>query len=284
MDKVRDILLYFVAALAMFSLLCAVYQAMHGQNGSATVLGAIFVAGTMIVFIPQLELLKVFGVEAKLREVKDTLTEAQVLTKKLNKLAVINARVSYILMGWGNRLDGPTAKEKQAILDEVDRQLADMEITPDERASITKPFVQLIGIDFYYIYVVVMERYAKVKSADVTRAYERDKSDANRAAVQKFTDEEGKWMATKGGAPIGNINGFVFEEAIDKATPRDWLSDQERVKAMMFAQQLIGMFKACEKKGGYTPEAADFVDHYRSPRGVDEKSRELFGRAYGDVL
>ena len=88
----------------------------------------------------------------------------------------------------------------------------------------------------------------------------------------------------KGGASTGNINGFVFEEAIDEAIPRDWLSGQERIQAKMFAQQLISMFKACEKKGGYTPEAAEFVDYYRSARGIDEKSRELFGRAYGDVL
>ena len=147
MDRVRDILLYFVAALAMFSLLCAVYQAMQGQIGSATVLGGLFVACTMIVYIPQLELLKVFGVEARLREVKDTLTEAQVIINRLNRLSAVNTRVSYMLMGWGNRMDGPTAKDKQSILDDVDRQLVEIHmLSPQERGAITKPYVQLIGL------------------------------------------------------------------------------------------------------------------------------------------
>ncbi|RXG93245.1 hypothetical protein [Bradyrhizobium vignae] len=282
-DKLRDIVLFAAGLIAVGALFMAAFEGLNQRFASATFLGTLGVACVFLVFMPNIEMFKVWGVEAKLREVKDTLTQAQVLTKKLNKLAAINARVSYILMGWGNRMDGPSAKEKQAILDEVDKQLADMEISLEERASITKPFVQLIGIDFYYIYVVVMERYAKVKSADVTRAYEKDKSDANRAIVQKFIDEEGRWMAAKGGGPTGDINSFVFEEAINRATPREWLNDQERVKAMTFAQQLITMFKACEKKGGYTPEGAEFVDNYRRPRGVDEKSRELFGRAYGDT-
>lgn len=283
-DRLRDIVLFAAGLIAIGSLFMAVFEGLNQRFPSAGFLGTLGVVCTFLVFMPKIEVFKVWGVEAKLREVKDTLTEAQVLTKKLNKLASINARVSYILMGWGNRMDGPSAKEKQAVLDEVDKQLADMEITPEERASTTKPFVQLIGIDFYYIYVVVMERYANVKSADVTKAYEKDKSESNRAATQKFVDAQGRWMAVKGGAPSRDVNSFVFEEAINRAVPTEWLNDQERVKAMAFAQQLISMFKACEKKGGYTPEAAEFVDNYRRPRGVDEKSRELFGRAYGDNL
>jgi hypothetical protein len=66
MDRIREIVLYFVAALAMFSLLCAVYQAMNKAAGSAIVLAGIFIASTFIVFLPKLEVLKAFGVEARL--------------------------------------------------------------------------------------------------------------------------------------------------------------------------------------------------------------------------
>jgi hypothetical protein len=65
MDRVRDIFLYFVAALTMFSLLCAVYQAMNDRLGSAGTLAVIFLVGALIVFIPQLEVLKALGVEAR---------------------------------------------------------------------------------------------------------------------------------------------------------------------------------------------------------------------------
>lgn len=37
MERVRDLFLYFVEALAMFALLCAVYQAMNDEFGSAAI-------------------------------------------------------------------------------------------------------------------------------------------------------------------------------------------------------------------------------------------------------
>jgi hypothetical protein len=54
MDRVRDIFLYFVAALAMFSLLCAVYQAMNDKLWSATLLGSIFLVSALVLYIPRL--------------------------------------------------------------------------------------------------------------------------------------------------------------------------------------------------------------------------------------
>jgi hypothetical protein len=280
MDRVRDILLYFVAALAMFALLCAVYQAMQNQNWSATVLGALFVACVMIVYINQLELLKVFGVEAKLRKVDDTLTEAQVIAGRLTELSKINARVSYMLMGWGNRMDGPSAKDKQAIIDDVDKQLVELKISPQERASISKSYVQLIGVDLYYICIQVMERYAAVKNREIMGTYDKDRSDANRVAAQNFTAAQGKWMAAKSAGPFSNIDGYVFEDVINRATPVDWLNTQEQAIAKGFANQLTAMFKACEAKGGYTPEAAEFIDKYRGMGGIDAKMKELFGVSY----
>jgi len=66
MDRIRDILLYVVAAFAMLSFACAVYQAMNEKNGSAAALGGIAVAATLLVFFPRLEVFKAFGVEARL--------------------------------------------------------------------------------------------------------------------------------------------------------------------------------------------------------------------------
>ena len=73
MDRVRDILLYVVAAFAMFSFACSVYQAMNERNTSAGILAAIAVAGTLLVFFPRLELFKAFGIEARFAGVSITL-------------------------------------------------------------------------------------------------------------------------------------------------------------------------------------------------------------------
>ena len=69
----REIFLYAVAALSLFALLGGIYQAMHNQNWAAGVLGGLFLVGALIVFIPQLEFIKAFSVEAKLRQ---TVSEA----------------------------------------------------------------------------------------------------------------------------------------------------------------------------------------------------------------
>jgi hypothetical protein len=44
MDRLKEIVSYFLAAMAMLSLLCAVYESMNQRLGSAGVLATIFVA------------------------------------------------------------------------------------------------------------------------------------------------------------------------------------------------------------------------------------------------
>jgi len=133
-DKIRDIFSYFVAALTMFAFLGAVYQAFHNEKGSAFTLGTLFLIGALIVFLPQVEFIKTLGVEAKLRQ---TVNEATVIIEKLKRLSAISAKSTYMQMAWGNRMGTPPAKEKQAILDEIDRQLGDLQVSSAERHEIT---------------------------------------------------------------------------------------------------------------------------------------------------
>lgn len=95
MDRVREIFLYFVAALAMFSLLCAVYQGMNDKKGSAITLAAIFLVCALIVFLPKLDVLEAFGVKAQLSK---TLDRAEEIIGKMRRLSEINARASYMTM------------------------------------------------------------------------------------------------------------------------------------------------------------------------------------------
>jgi glycerol-3-phosphate acyltransferase PlsY len=100
MDKIRDIFSYFVAALAMFAFLGAVYQAFQNEKGSAVTLGTLFLVGALIVFLPQVEFIKTLGVEAKLRQ---TVTEAVATLENLKRLSQISAKATYMQMAWGTR-------------------------------------------------------------------------------------------------------------------------------------------------------------------------------------
>jgi hypothetical protein len=166
MDRVREIFLYFVAALAMFALLCAVYQAMNNKLGSATVLGTIFLVGSLIVFIPQLEVLKAWGVEARLRQ---SLDRAEEIIGRLRQLSVISAKATYTAMTWSNRLGAPSAKEKQALLDQVDEQLTSLDVSEQERAQIVSPYVKFIALDYFQIFARVIDRYVEWKRGELSR-------------------------------------------------------------------------------------------------------------------
>src|SRR5262249_8568968 len=130
MDRVREIFLYLVAALAMFSLLCAVYQAMNDKLLSATTLGSIFLVAALILYIPNLEVLKAWGVEARLRQ---SLDRAEEIIDRLRRLSTLSARVTYLTMAWSNRWGEPSGREKMSLLDDIDKQLEGRDVTPEER-------------------------------------------------------------------------------------------------------------------------------------------------------
>ncbi len=135
----------------MFALLSALYQAFNNQKGSAVTLVTIFLVGALIVFLPQVEFIKTLGIEARLRK---TVTEAVATLASLRRLAEISARASYLTMAWGNRTGTPPAREKQAVLDDIDAQLAELKVTPDEIAKIQLPFVKMVRLDFFFLFQV----------------------------------------------------------------------------------------------------------------------------------
>ena len=61
--------------------------------------------------------------------------------------------------------------------------------------------------------------------------------------------------------------------------PTGLLNDTENRAAANLKDQLVRMFDECERKGGYTPEAAEFHDRYMKggDAGIDAKTKEIFG-------
>lgn len=275
MERVRDIFLYFVAALAMFALLCAVYQAMNDKKASAITLAAIFFVCAMIVFIPKLDVLEAWGVKAQLNK---TLDRAEEIIGKMKRLSEINARASYMTMAWSNRMGTPSAKEKQAILDEVDAQLSDLNVTDQERQIITRPYVQMIGWDFYLLFTQVLDRYMTWKQDDLVRRLNANNTEENRRAVQEFPAKQSEWRSRAlGDGAFERVSTFKLAEELQRATPNSWLDEREQRPTEAFKAQLVSLFEGCRRKGGYTPEAAEFYDRYHDVAGWDAKIKEMFG-------
>jgi hypothetical protein len=115
MEHIKELFAYFLAAMAMFTLLCAVYEAMNQRLGSSGVLAGLFVAAALLMYLPQMVSFKAFGVEATLTQVQEKLDRADEIILRLKNLAAADAKAAYSLMAWGNRWNGMRAAEKQKI-------------------------------------------------------------------------------------------------------------------------------------------------------------------------
>jgi hypothetical protein len=134
MEKLREIFVFVCFALGVVALILCVFQAWNGKIGAASALGAAFVVCGVFLFLSQIKTFKVWEVQVELRE---TLDRAEEIIGRVRKLASISARASYLTIAWGNRFDTPPAREKQAILDEIDNQLAELKVSPEEMADIS---------------------------------------------------------------------------------------------------------------------------------------------------
>jgi hypothetical protein len=275
MDRLKDIVAFVMAAMAVFTLIGAAYQAFNNSIKSATALGALCALAVVLLYLPQLEVFKAFGIEARLRS---TLDRAEEIVARLKQLAVINAKVTYLTMAWENRMGSPTAKDKQAVLDEVDQQLVALKVSDEERRDIKKPLVQMIGLDLNNIYSQVMERFLYWKRKDLTQLANREQSEEARAALQQFTTDEGEWRAAASGqSPFKELANYDLKKYLIINTPTALLDEPQKAIAERFRAEILGLYNACQAKGGFTPAAAEFYDTYQSTAGADRKLMELFG-------
>jgi hypothetical protein len=141
---------YLFAVAAIISFALAVYLALYDRKGASAILGAMALVSALLAYLPQLDSLSAFALNLKLRS---SLDRADEILTRLRNLSIVNAKLAYTTLGWGNRLSAPSASDKQHLLDEMDRQLAAMGVSSTERAEMQRSYVRFIGIDFYALFV-----------------------------------------------------------------------------------------------------------------------------------
>ena len=211
------------------------------------------------VFISQIKTLKVWEMQV---ELFDKLDEAKNIMVRLRRLSAISAKSTYMQMAWGNRMGTPPAREKQAILDEIDTQVKELEANPDEVAAIKKPFVQMVTFDFFMLYKSVLRAYARHRHELVV-----DKARTNPHALE-LREEHVKgttsWSErTNDFNPAALLRNSSLEVQLDRVTPTEteWMNVQERELAGRIKAQILRLDAESVKRGGYTEEAAAFYDH-----------------------
>jgi hypothetical protein len=227
MERLRDIVLFVSGAMAIVSVILALYEGFNQRLASAAFLGALFVACTLMVFLPKLEVFKAFGVEAKLRQ---TVTEAVATLASLKRLAEISARASYLTIAWGNRMGTPPAREKQAVLDDINNQLAELKVSPEELANIQRPFVKMVRLDFFFLFQGVLNQYAGILNAKlVADVHEAKDPSAASAVVMRHSDLITAWTKrTQKDDPAADLENQSLEDVLNDYMPKSggWLYDK----------------------------------------------------------
>jgi len=278
MDRMKDLLSFVIAAMAMVSLICAIYEAMNQRSGSALTLSTIFIIATLLFYLPQLETLSALGVEVRLR---NTLDRAEEIIDRMKKLAEANAKVTYMTVAWGNRMGSPSPADKQALLDETDEQLRALKVDEMIRKTISKPLVALIGVDLYQAYSQVMERFVFWTELKANRKLNANHTPELQAEYQKLVLEIAAWRTANGGkTPGDNFPNYDLGSFLSRDTPTTLMGEPQKAAADAFRAEILRLYDGCASKGGYTPEAAAFLDRHvgENYRGAaDVKVRELFG-------
>jgi hypothetical protein len=223
MERMKELLPFVIAAMAMVSLICAIFEAMSQRNGSAVALMTIFLISTLLFYLPQLETFSALGVEVRLRK---TLDRAEEIIERMKKLAEANAKVTYMTVAWGNRIGSPSAVDKQQLLDETDAQLRALNVDEGEREKIARPLVSLIGVDLYSAFSQVMERLVFWTDLKENRKLNANHTPETQAKYQELVASIGAWRK----ANAGNTPGRDLTHLIRVISVMESFSRTNRVR------------------------------------------------------
>src|SRR6266404_880365 len=176
-------------------------------------------------------------------------------------------------LAWNNRWGMPSAKDKQMILDEVNQELIALKVTAEDWQSLTRQYVQLIGVDLYGVFSAVMERYVQWQEYHLRNHTPE--------TAQKFSKDVAEWRQTTYPGPFSQLANYDLQSYLQRAIPVNVLDADSKTKAKKFAEEVWQLYTGCKAKGGYTKEAAEFVDTYgirgEGLKGTDQKMEEVFG-------
>ncbi|MGY8631755.1 hypothetical protein RAD15_04540 [Bradyrhizobium sp. 14AA] len=277
MEKLRELFTFVCFGLGAISLLLCVFQGWHEKYGSASILLVTGIMCGVFVFLSQVKTFKVWEVQV---ELKEQLDQAQMSIAQLRRISMNSAKAIYSQLAWGNRMASPTAKEKKAQLDEIEKQLLDLNLASDEREDVVRPIVRIIGFDLYQIFSRTIEAYGGLRyTALVERA--RSEQPAFVGAREKHSEGYTKWVRREGGQnPFERLYTYDMKAELERETPRpsEWMDEEDLEITRRFAQDVLRIYTGCVMKGGYTTEAADFLDKYSKKEDFEAKANELYAR------
>jgi hypothetical protein len=259
---------------AATSLGLAIFFFAKNQQKQGSAFSALMFVCVVLAYVPQLDSIKGGFVDAKFNR---TLNQANEIISRLSKIAVTNATIGYTTLAWGNRFAAPAAKTKQRIADEMDRQLAELKISADERHEMSKTFVTFIGVDLSSIFDTTIEYVLQEKQRKAYDLLQKEHTPENQSALDKLLKDAATWRG-KANEPF-QIDTFSMPEHL--TIPKTLLDQRELLVVEKFKTELLDIFNECAKVGGYTKEASELSDNLLNNEvGTRQMAKDRFGPTF----
>ncbi|PSO30273.1 hypothetical protein [Bradyrhizobium sp. MOS002] len=125
-----------------------------------------------------------------------------------------------------------------------------------------------------------MDRYVHVRERDYADQMRQHPDDqATKDAYQKHIFAVNEWRRQLD-HPYDDVDGYSLRASLRRALPTPWVAERDAEAARKLTDEILALYDDCVKQGGYTSEAAKFVDRYGDTKGFNDKLKETFGRGY----
>jgi hypothetical protein len=147
-----DVKTYFsilLALVATISVLSAIIQAIRDKFRSATILSAIFIDSSIMLYLPQINTFKAFGIEASIRE---NLNESYQILEKIRSVAIASSKALSASIAWEGRFGWMPFEEKNRLLDGLNKALKSIDVPESDIKDFSKSNTELIGYDLFVFF------------------------------------------------------------------------------------------------------------------------------------
>ncbi len=248
---------YLLALGASVCLSSAVWLSWRNELKAAALLGGLFLLCVVLAYFPRLDSIKAFSIHVQL---KKSLDRADEILAQIRKVSITSAKTAYMNTAWVGRFGDMSERDKQKLLDAVDEQLQSVGIKEEERKTIVRPYVELIGYDLYIIF------YQSVHGALWNRRTRLTEPEAARSI--------GEWESQFNGELESDrrylFNGSAFTSHMKEQIPQDLHDTGDYEKLEKLAETIGQIFDGCVSRGGHTEESLKFIDVYKKKASSGE--------------
>jgi len=265
---------YVLSIVAAFCIYFAIQLARKERIKGASLLGAFAFLSVVLAYFPQLDSVQALSIQVRLRK---NIDRAEEILADLKQLSILSAKSSYMSMAWNSR-GMPAIRDRQAVLDEVQKQLTALQVSEAQKREASHPYVQMIGVDLYVVFLGIMESYATWKEAQLNQVPDPQRQDE----VHKLGAILEAWRKEMYPGPVSELDNYDLQAYLKKATPGKIIDAKDIPNVEKLRQEILSLYRESKDQQRYSDATISFIEKYsmndRSMYGgPDQKMFEVFG-------